>query len=83
MTTTPSAPASTTTPTTPVPPATTPAVPPEVRRPDRALWTVVLLLCGGCIAYAMREHPTLTEPVTGAATVTLAMTGAVQWLRRM
>ncbi|MFJ1839890.1 hypothetical protein ACIOJ9_39275 [Streptomyces sp. NPDC088175] len=83
-TTAPSAPASTSTtaPTTPVPPATAPAVPPEARRPDRALWAVVLLLCGGCVAYAMREHPTLTEPVTGAATVTLAVTGVVQWLRR-
>ncbi|MFF8423359.1 hypothetical protein [Streptomyces sp. NPDC015680] len=64
------------------PPAPAPAVPPTTQQSDRALWAVVLLLCAGCVAYVMREHPTLTEPVIGAATVIAAVTGVVQWLRR-
>lgn len=64
------------------PSAPAPAVPPTTQRSDRALWAVVLLLGAGCVAYVMREHPTLTDPVIGAATVIAAVTGVVQWLRR-
>ncbi|MEU0632430.1 hypothetical protein [Streptomyces sp. NPDC005989] len=64
------------------PPAPAPAVPPTPQQTDRALWAVVLLLGAGCVAYVMREHPTLTAPVTGAATVIAAVIGVVQWLRR-
>ncbi|MFJ2590865.1 hypothetical protein [Streptomyces sp. NPDC087538] len=64
------------------PPAPAPAVPPTTQQSDRALWAVVLLLGAGCVAYVMREHPTLTEPMMGAATVIVAVTGVVRWLRR-
>ncbi|MEV5205147.1 hypothetical protein [Streptomyces sp. NPDC053720] len=80
--TSPTAPATPAQDPTPGPAAPAPAAPPTTQRSDRALWAVVLLLGAGCVAYVMREHPTLTDPVMGAATVIVAVIGVVRWLCR-
>ncbi|MFF9594236.1 hypothetical protein ACF1FX_34525 [Streptomyces sp. NPDC014646] len=84
-TTTTTSPSTTTTTTTtdaaPVP-GQVPAGAPAASRSDRALWAVVLVLGVGGVAYVVREHPTLTGPVTTTAAVATLAIAAATWLRR-